>query len=150
MSFDTLASMATTIGVLIGACGVLVAAWEIRQSKKLSEAAFEDSFDQQYRELSHEIPVDALLGQSLDEDKKNQAREAIYNYLDLCNEQVYQRVKKRVSRARWREWSSGIKANLSRPFFNEIWVEVKIEAKGSFSFLERLEQEDFKSDPAKW
>ncbi|MFT5610752.1 MAG: hypothetical protein ACI9WC_001952 [Arenicella sp.] len=150
MDLTTLTSLATTIGVLIGACAVLIGAWEIRQSKKLSEAQFEDSFDQQYRELSHEIPVDALLGKSLDEGKKNQAREAIYNYLDLCNEQVYQRVKKRVSQARWHEWSSGIKANLNRPFFNEIWEEVKIESKGSFSFLERLEQEDFKSDPAKW
>jgi len=143
MNWDSIASVATAIGVLI-------AAWQIRESKKLSAAAFEDSFDQQYRVLSYQIPVDALIGKKLDNDKENQAREAIYNYLDLCNEQVYQRMKKRVSVARWHEWASGIEHNLGRPFFKLIWSEVKFETKGSFSFLERLEAEGFNSDPAKW
>ena len=142
MSWDSIASVATAIGVG-------VAAWQIWESRKLSGAAFEDSFDQQYRELSYTIPVDALLGKELDKNKQNEAREAVYNYLDLCNEQVYQRARKRVSQERWHEWSLGIELNLSRPFFKQVWLEVKESTPGSFSFLEALEKEGFKIDPVK-
>lgn len=140
MSWDSIASIATAIGVAI-------AAWQIWESRKLSSAAFEDSFDQQYRELSYTIPVDALLGKELDEAKECEAREAVYNYLDLCNEQIYQRAKKRVSKARWHEWALGMELNFSRPFFETVWCEVKESAPGSFSFLEALEKGGFTIDP---
>jgi len=142
MSWDSIASIATAIGVGI-------AAWQIWESRKLNSAAFEDSFDQQYRELSYAIPVDALLGKQLDKAQENEAREAVYNYLDLCNEQVYQRAKKRVSKERWREWVLGIELNLSRPFFKQVWSEVKQSTPGFFSFLEALEKGAFKIDPVK-
>ncbi len=142
MNWDSIASIATAIGVA-------VAARQIWESRKLSSAAFEDSFDQQYRELSYTIPVDALLGKPLDKAKETEAREAVYNYLDLCNEQIYQRSMKRVSKERWHEWSSGIASHLSRPFFKQIWDEVKLTAPGSFSFLEALEKEQFAIDPVK-
>lgn len=142
MSWDSIASIATAIGVG-------VTAWQIGESRKLTGAAFEDSFDQQYRDLPYTIPVDALLGKKLDENKQSEAREAVYNYLDLCNEQVYQRARKRVSKERWHEWSLGIELNLSRPFFKQVWSEVKESTPGAFSFLEALEKERFKLDPIK-
>jgi hypothetical protein len=140
INWDSLVSIATAIGVGI-------AAWQIWESRKLTSAAFEDSFDQQYRELSYSIPVDALLGKVLDPKNEEQAREAVYNYLDLCNEQVYQRAMKKVSSQRWHEWALGIEANLSRPFFNRVWCEVKQCSPGSFSFLEEWEKAKFKTDP---
>lgn len=143
MNWDTFASLATAVGVGI-------AAWQIWESKRLASAAFEDSFDQQYRELSFSIPVNALLGKSLTKDEKASARESVYNYLDLCNEQIFQRKKKRISKDRWNEWALGIRENISRPYIGDVWREVKDSAKGSFSFLERLEQENFESDPADW
>lgn len=143
MNWDSIASIATAIGVF-------VAAWQLWENRKLTGAAFEDSFDQQYRELSYLIPVNALLGKSLDDVKKDQARESVYNYLDLCNEQIYQRTKGRISEERWRAWASGIDSNLSRPFFMEVWDEVKENAPSTFSFLERLEKNGFSTDPAKW
>jgi hypothetical protein len=143
MNWEVIASIATAIGVFI-------AAWQIWESRKLTEATFEDSFDQQYRELIYTIPVNALLGKPLDDGKEDQARETVYNYLDLCNEQIYQRAKDRISKERWNEWSSGIKENLSRPFFLSVWDEVKESASDSFSFLERLENEKFKTDPITW
>jgi len=142
MNWDSIASIATAIGVGI-------AAWQMWESRKLNGAAFEDSFDQQYRELSYTIPVDALLGKELDKAKENEAREAVYNYLDLCNEQVYQRAKKRISKERWHEWALGMELNFSRPFFKQVWSEVKLTTPGFFSFLEALEKEAFKVDPAK-
>ena len=143
MDLNSIASVATAIGVLI-------ATWQIWQSRKLASASFEDSYDQQYRELIYRVPVDALLGKKLNEQNHNEAREVIYNYLDLCNEQVYQRSKRRVSKARWGEWRSGIKDNLDKPLISGIWSEVKNNIPGSFSFLEQLEQSEFKSDPARW
>lgn len=113
MSLENLASIATAIGVA-------VAVWQIWESRKLNSASFDDSFDQQYRELSFSIPVDALLGKDLDKEKEGIARESVYNYLDLCNEQIYQRAKKRVSKERWHEWCLGIEHNLSRPFFKNV------------------------------
>jgi len=142
VNWDNIASIATAVGVG-------VAAWQIWESRKLASAAFEDSFDQQYRELSHLIPVDAFLGQPLDKVKQTAAREAVYNYLDLCNEQIYQRSKKRVSEDRWHEWALGIQFNLNRPFFKTVWLEVKTGAPGSFSFLEALEKTHFTLDPIK-
>lgn len=143
MNWDTVASLATAVGVGI-------AAWQIWETKKLAGAAFEDSFDKQYRELSFSIPVNALLGKPLADEEKSRARESVYNYLDLCNEQIFQRTKNRISEDRWDEWALGIKDNIVRPFINEVWQEVKKSAPGSFSFLERLESEKFESDPTEW
>jgi hypothetical protein len=110
MTVNDFASIAT-------AFGVAVAAWQIWENGKLAQSTFEDSFDQQYRKLAMEIPVDALIGTPIPEAKKLIVREIIYNYLDLCNEQVYLRVKKRVRTERWKDWQDGIKENLRKPAF---------------------------------
>ncbi len=143
MNWDTFASIATAIGVGI-------AAWQIWESKKLTSAAFEDSYDQQYRELIYTIPVNALLGKPLSEAEEISARESVYNYLDLCNEQIYQRKKNRISEDRWNEWALGIKENINRPYIKQVWEEVKDCAPDSFSFIERLERDSFGSDPRVW
>ena len=92
MNWDTIASVATAIGVCI-------AAWQIWESKKLAQTSFEDGLDQQYRNLAMDIPVDALIGKPVD-DESGKLREIIYNYLDLCNEQIYLRKIKRISKNR--------------------------------------------------
>lgn len=142
MHFDwnTVASFATALGVG-------VAAWQIWEGRKLSQTTFEDSLDQQYRNLVKEIPVDVLLGKPVQDNKKNETREIIYNYLDLCNEQAFLRKKKRISKERWIEWNEGIKENIEKPGFKEVWDEVKKEAPSTFSSLNQLERSNFKIDP---
>ncbi len=142
-SWNTLASFATAILVGVGV-------WEIRQGSAIAQAQFEDSLDQQYRNLSKGIPVDALIGKEVPDNKWPEARELIYNYLDLCNEQVFLRQKRRVRRDTWLDWCAGIQSNLQKPAFNKVWMEVKSEAPMSFSFLEYLEAKDFAIDPVKW
>jgi len=142
MNWDTIASLATAIGVCIGA-------WQIWESRKLAQTSFEDGIDQQYRKLAMNIPVDALIGKPIN-DKKDELREIIYNYLDLCNEQTYLRQKKRISKNRWKEWNDGIKDNLSKPVFKEVWNEIKDTAPNTFTALELLEKDEFKIDPSKW
>lgn len=143
MIWDTLAAIATAIGVAI-------AAWQIIKNGKLAQSSFEDSLDQQYRLLSKDIPVDALIGKPTPDAKRIETRELIYNYLDLCNEQIYLRKKSRVSRDTWEDWCSGIKENLQKVAFKEVWEEVKTEAPSSFTFLEYLEKRNFCGDPARW
>ena len=143
MFWGTIASIATSLGVGI-------AAWQIWQSRKLAQTAFEDSLDQQYRNLAMQIPVDVLIGRPTPIEKKAVVRELIYNYLDLCNEQVYLRKRGRVKKVRWKDWCDGIRDNLKNPAFREVWEEVKRESPSTFSFLVSLEEKGFDSDPAKW
>jgi len=139
--WDTIASIATAIGVCI-------AAWQIWESRKIAQTSFEDGLDQQYRNLAMDIPVDALIGKSVNHGK-GKLREIIYNYLDLCNEQIFLRKKKRISKNRWKDWNSGIKDNLSKPAFKVVWDEIKETAPSTFTALEFLERKNFKIDPAK-
>ena len=138
--WNTIASIATAIGVCI-------AAWQIWESRKLSQTSFEDGLDQQYRNLAMDIPVDALIGKSVN-DKNGRLREIIYNYLDLCNEQIYLRGKKRISKTRWKDWNIGIKDTLSKPAFKVVWDEIKSTAPNTFTALECLEKNKFDIDPA--
>ena len=141
MDWNTVASVATAIGVA-------VAAWQIWESRRLAQMSFEDAIDQQYRDLAMQIPVNALLGKDIPVEQKHQVREVIYNYLDLCNEQAYLRKKKRISKLRWQEWCEGIQSNLRKPVFKEVWEEVKREAPDEFTALTQLEKEGFNGDPA--
>jgi len=143
IDWDSLVSVTTAVGVFI-------AAFQLRTSSKIAQSEFEDSIDQQYRDLARGIPVDALIGKSVSEDKKEMTRELIYNYLDLCNEQIFLRRKKRIRKDTWVDWCAGIESNLSKEEFEKVWSEVKREAPQTFTFLERLEKDRFISDPIKW
>lgn len=143
MTLDNIASIATALGVAI-------AAWQIRESRKISQSTFEDSLDQQYRKLAMQIPVDALIGKAVPEGKKAEVREIIYNYLDLCNEQIYLRAKDRIKEERWKDWQEGIMENLKKPAFREVWEEVKELSPTTFSFISKFESQHFSGDPAEW
>ena len=132
------------------AIGVLIAAFQLRVSSKIAQSEFEDSIDQQYRELAKGIPVDALIGKSVSSDQVMLTRELIYNYLDLCNEQVFLRKKKRVRMDTWVDWCSGIKSNLGKTEFEKVWAEIKVESPSTFTFLEKLEESNFAEDPINW
>jgi len=143
IDWNSIVSVFTTIGVL-------VAAFQLRVSSKIAQSEFEDSIDQQYRELAKDIPVDALIGKSVSKEKKELTRELIYNYLDLCNEQTFLRQNKRVRKGTWVDWCSGIESNLGKIEFNNVWTEIKKEAPKTFTFLEQLEKSNFQEDPLKW
>lgn len=130
--------------------GICVAVWQLVLSRRIAQSQFEDSIDQQYRDLAREIPVDALIGKHVKEEEKYKIRELIYNYLDLSNEQVSLRAKKRINKDVWPDWCTGIKENLAKPEFKLVWEEIKREAPGSFSFLEKLENKNFNNDPENW
>ena len=141
-------AVATAAGTLVTAFGVLFGAWQIRISKKQSQAEFEDGFDQQYRALTIDLPVDVLIGGNPEKKDKARVRELIYNYLDLSNEQIYLRAKGRITRHTWNSWSSGIEAHLKRPTFQRVFEEIKHSS--GFTYLERLVDNSYNSDPRSW
>lgn len=148
IDWNAISSIATSIGSIATAIGVFFGAWQIRLSKKQSQAGFEDSLDQQYRLLTMELPVDVLIGKEVRDEDKNHVRELIFNYLDLTNEQIYLRAKGRISTHTWNSWCSGIKGHLHRPAFKQVFEEVK--QGSSFTYLEKLVADEFKSDPKHW
>ena len=138
-----------TISSVFTAIGVSIAAWQIWESRRLAQATFEDSLDKQYRALIMQIPVDVLIGKPISDKKRGGVREIIYNYLDLCNEQAYLRKKKRITAMRWADWNEGIRDNINKPAFKEVWEEVKQQAPSTFSSLIQLEKNGFNCDPSK-
>ena len=94
--------------------------------------------------------MDALIGKTVSGPAKSDTRELIYNYLDLCNEQVFLRKKKKIRKDTWNDWCAGIQENLNKPAFHEVWAEIKHEAPGTFGFLEALEYNQFSNDIRKW
>jgi hypothetical protein len=148
IDWSVIGSATTALGAMFTGVGVMFGAYQIRLTKKQGIAEFEDRFDQQYRELSMQLPVDVLIGQKPTKEDRLRVRELIYNYCDLSNEQVYLRAKGKVTQVTWMSWSSGIKAHLERPAFQDVYEEIK-NASG-FTYLDRLINEDFKTDPNKW
>ncbi len=143
MDWNVVASGATAIGVVL-------IFWQIRLAAELARSQFEDSINEQFRGLAKEIPVDALIGRTVPPYQWSHTREIIYNYLDLSNEQVFLRMKKRVRKDPWHDWCAGISENLQKPAFQDVWREVKEAAPGTFTFLERLEENGYSIDPARW
>jgi hypothetical protein len=142
-AIEAIASAGTATGVLIGA-------FQLYLTKKINQTQFEDDLDNHYRRIITIIPVNALLGTELTTVEAKEARDGIYFYVDLSNEQVFLRQNGRVSDATWILWRDGIKSNLSRPAFEKAWEEFKIAAPKIFLELRQLEKSDFKDDPKAW
>lgn len=138
-----LATVATPIAVLL-------AWWQLRLTKQQAVVAFEDSLAREYREIAHELPVAALLGEPIDQTVYTDVLEYFYRYIDLSNEQVFLRMNRRITASTWQNWVAGIKSNLARPAFQQAWEEIKQRAPESFSELRRLEERGFATDPAGW
>jgi len=126
----------------ISALSTLVAAlfvgWQLLESRRIAQATFEDSLDQQFREIAKDIPVPALLGESVCEADYPHVRELIYNYLDLSNEQSFLFSRGRVGKRTWRSWRQGIEANLKLPVFKRVYDEVQASNPDAFTYLRKM------------
>lgn len=148
MTFHTI--LAAVPGVAT-AIGVAIAAWQLRMSRKLAQLSFEDSLNKEYRSLAKDIPVNALIGEDINEHPEfSEVRECIYNYVDLCNEQIFLRKKGRITESTWREWAVGMQMNLNKPTFRRVWSEIKGALPQEFQELRKAEETHFKLDPRMW
>jgi hypothetical protein len=138
------------IGALATAAGVGIGVWQLRANGRQAVAAFEDSLTAAYRMIAAELPVDVFLNTRLTAKELADHRGAFYRYFDLCNEQVFLRSTKRVSKRTWQQWRDGIRTNLNRHAFQTAWQELFAEqTDGDFDELRRL-MGDYETDPARW
>lgn len=143
-------SIATAVGVIIATVGVFGTREQIRLSREQARTQFEDDLVREYRELSRELPVEALLGEDLSNEKYRSALLTFYHYIDLSNEQIFLRQQGRVSAETWENWREGIKSNLSRPAFKRAWSEIGDRTHDIFDELRRLEKGGYEEDPFRW
>ena len=133
----------------VAAIGVLCAFGQLHVSRVIAQAQFEDGLSKEYRELASKIPTKALLGHELSDAEFEATFDEFFRYIDLSNEQVSLRRRKRVGPVVWRDWCSGIQSNLSLPSFQRAWLQVQAECQ-SFQELRRLEAEHYANDPGSW
>ncbi len=138
-----LSSLATTVGVFF--------AWyQIRRAGDLHRTQFEDSLSKEYRELIPKIPIKVFIGKDLTPDEYDAAKPVLFHYLNLTNDQIFLRSKKRISEAVWNDWRDGIEHNLKNiKAIRELWGEIKENSK-NFYELRKLEENEFVGDPAEW
>lgn len=128
---STFASIATAIGVGI-------AAWQLAITKRQAQSTFEDEFAKQYRAISTELPLKALLGKPLSDAELTEHLRPFYNYFDLSNEQAFLAVQGRLRAETWRNWREGIEQHLKRPAFVQAWQRLEPDLDGSFDDLKEL------------
>jgi hypothetical protein len=126
--------------------GIVILTWwqlrlirvQIDLARQQSTTTFEDGLTQQYRRIMESIPIEIWLGEAIETleiGSRNRCRDAIYRYIDLCQDQVFLRDNGRITEATWTEWAPGIKGNMNIAAFKEVWSEVQAKLPDSFSEL---------------
>lgn len=138
------------ISSAVTAVGVFLAWWQIRLARQLSRTQFEDTLAHQYRDIIKDIPVKALLGDTLDPKEQEEALPYFYRYIDLTNDQIFLRQQGRVGAATWENWRDGIKTLMSMPAFAEAWRQIRVKPTTKFDELRRLERDHYQGDPQDW
>lgn len=132
------------------AAGVAVAMIQLWRAATQAVTTFEDSISKEYREITRRIPYKALVGMEMTEEEEYAALNEVYNYMDLCNEQVFLRRAKRVRKSTWNDWQDGMRLNFGLPFFQEASSEILVRLPTAFNELRRLKDLDYRADPRKW
>ncbi|MGO2277903.1 MULTISPECIES: hypothetical protein [unclassified Psychrobacter] len=130
--------------------GVGVAAYQIKRSNIQQRVLFEDSINKEYRDIIQRIPYKALIGEEVPSTEASAVHNEIYNYMDLCNEQIYLRMSNRVSKKTWNNWQEGIKTNFELKAFNDTLAEVFEKLPSNFSELQKVKALGFSTDPKLW
>lgn len=130
--------------------GVGVAAHQIRRSNIQQRVMFEDSINKEYRDIIQRIPYKVLIGDEVPLSEANAVHNEIYNYMDLCNEQIYLRMSDRVSKKTWNNWQEGMKTNFELKVFNDTLGEVFEKLPSNFIELQSVKALNFSTDPKKY
>jgi len=125
---------------LATAAGVMVLAAQLQLARVAQRAVFEQSFNDRYDRIAARIPLGELLGDPAKCTKGTETAERVYfDYFSLCEEEVYYRWRKKVSRATWVDWQVGLASNLRRPAFRDAWVDLRART-GQFENLAAVVQ----------
>ncbi len=128
----------TALGSVATAIGVFLAWFQLRAPKDQARSQFEDRLVEQFRAIITQLPVEALLGESLSDDLQRKMLGVFYRYVDLCNEQAFLHRKGRIRDETWNEWRQGIESLMRLPAFRTAWLEIQSRAKDSFTDFKAL------------
>jgi hypothetical protein len=123
---------------IVTAAGVGIAAWQLHLTKEQAQAQFEDSLTEQYRRITADLPLQALLGKPLADGDLDLHLRPFYEYFDLSNEQAFLASNRRLRASTWQNWKEGIEQHLSRPAFKQAWMALDPHLDGSFDSLRAL------------
>src|SRR5689334_14822102 len=112
------------IGSISTALAVLIGAWQVRRGRQEAVTDFEDDLSREYRELSRMIPVNVQLGGQVDDESFKELFSALYQYIDLSNQQVFLRMSGRITKNTWEQWADGIRSTMKQPAFSRAWLEI--------------------------
>lgn len=129
--YGFLAPYATSIGVVIA----MIQLW---RAATQGVTTFEDSISKEYRDIMRRIPYKALVGMEMNQKEKDDAYNEIYNYMDLCNEQIFLRKNRRIRKNTWKDWQEGMKLNFDLPFFKDASTEIFEKLPDTFQELRRV------------
>lgn len=141
-------SVVTAIATVFAAAGVWYAREQLQASREIFQLQFEDALDKEYRELISKLPAKAVIGEPLTDLEYEDTFDEIFQYIDLSNQQVNLRCRKRISKEIWEDWAEGIESNLKLPAISRAWTEIKNKS-SSFQELRRFEA-SLGSDPYEW
>lgn len=141
--FSFLAPYATAIGVAVA----MIQLW---RTASQSVTTFEGSISKEYRDIIRRIPYKALVGIEMGQSEKDEALNEIYNYMDLCNEQIFLRKAKRIRANTWKDWQEGMKLNFTLPLFQEASSQIFEKLPDTFKELRRVKESGYQTDPRKW
>ena len=144
----------SAIAAVVSVFGLLLVWRQLSLTKKITQLAFEDALEKEYRDLVAEIPTKALLDSDLDADQYRKTFDEFFRYFDLSNTQIILRRRNRIGLETWNSWRLGMKFNFSLPAFERAWAEVAMRtndhATEFFSELRKLHAEKFLTDPKNW
>ncbi|WP_296211323.1 hypothetical protein [Psychrobacter sp. UBA3480] len=139
-----------SLGLYITFLGLLAAIYQLRQNFLQQRTIFEDSISKEYRDIIQRIPYRALIGEEIPLSEASAVQNEVYNYMDLCNEQIYLRMSNRVSKKTWNNWQEGMKTNFELKVFNDTLNEVFEKLPSNFIELQSVKALNFSTDPKKY
>jgi hypothetical protein len=144
--WDEISALANVF-IALGVIGVFLQVWV---TTKQHRSNFEDELNREYREISRNLPIAAMLGEGISPSDIQSNLKYFLNYFDLTNEEILFRQVGRISKETWQYWRDGIRENLQYPAFSAAWSQVKSASADRFQELRKLEESRFEADPKDW
>ena len=100
---------------------------QLRLQNEQTRLNFFAEYTKRYQEIMWQLPSDIFNDdfdlKKLANEEQEKIKKNILIYFDLCSEEFYLHENEKIDHDVWKEWEEGIKFNMRKPAFNEIWKE---------------------------
>ncbi|UOQ88049.1 hypothetical protein MUN74_12175 [Agromyces endophyticus] len=105
----------TAIGGIVVIVGGIFAVFQLWLMTRQGHRQFEHLYSQRYWAIMDRLSVEAQLGTRGPWHRRRSEQEALFAYVQLCEDEADMYEQGRVTRATWTIWKSGIDSMLSSP-----------------------------------